>query len=44
MAADAVADPIGRGDDVYESTVKVLVVLLTDVVDRAFPSAAAEVA
>jgi protein-tyrosine-phosphatase len=43
-AADAVADPIGRGDDVYEATVTVLAALLTEVVDRAFCSTAAEVA
>jgi protein-tyrosine-phosphatase len=44
-AADAIADPIGRGDDVYEATVRVLAALLADVVDRAFTSTtAAEVA
>jgi protein-tyrosine-phosphatase len=43
-AADEVADPIGRGDDVYEATVVQLAELLTAVVDRAFPASAAEVA
>jgi protein-tyrosine phosphatase len=43
-AADDIADPVGRGDDVYEATVTLLAALLTDVVDRAFPSTAAEVA
>ena len=43
-AADEVADPIGRGDDVYEATADALTALLADVVDRAFPASAAEVA
>ena len=43
-AEDEIADPIGRGDDVYEATVDQLAALLSAVVDRAFPSTAAEVA